>query len=123
MDFASAKERLVRQTRETFGEWVIFRPMKAGELKVVADPDRAAMVDIVARFDLQAGPFKLGGNERTGPLMNLAEDNPSFSVARAVLAWVPRKGDVIERVNGDRHEIIRAADDGAGVAIFFVSKV
>lgn len=123
MDFASAKARLVRLSRETFGEKVTIRAMKAGEMKMVADPDRAVMTDIVARFDQQAGPFKLGGSERTGPLMNIAEDNPSFSMPRDALAWAPRKGDVIERASGARHEIVRAAEDGSGVAIFFVSSI
>jgi hypothetical protein len=122
MDFAQAKARLVRQSRETFGEKVTIRPMKAGELKRVADPDRAVMTDIAARFDYALEPVKLGGSDRTGPLMPISEDNPSFSIPRELLSWDPRSGDVIERASGERCEIVRAGDDGAKVALFFVSR-
>ena len=123
MDFTQAKARLVRQSRETFGEMVTIRPMKAGRLKVVADPDRAAMEDIPARFDLNLDMPKLGGSDRFGPMLPVAESGPTFSMPRAMLVWPPGKGDQIDRESGEIHEIVRVGEDGAGVAIFFVSQV
>lgn len=123
MDFAQAKARLVRQSRETFGEMVTIRPMMAGRLKVVADPDRAVMEDIPARFDLNLDVPKLGGSDRFGPMLPVAESGPTFSMPRSLLAWPPGKGDQIDRESGEIHEIVRVGDDGAGVAIFFVSQV
>lgn len=123
MDFAQAKARLVRQSRETFGEKVTIRPMKAGRMKAVADPDRAAMNDIAARFDYSLDPTKLGGTDKVGPLLPIAEDNPTFSVPSDLLAWQPGKGDQFDRANGEIYEVVRRGSDGAGVALFFVSKV
>jgi len=123
MDLAQAKARLVRQTRETFGEVVMIRPMNAGEMKVVADPDRVVMEDIAARFDQALDTPKLGGGDKMGPLMVLAESNPSFSIAREVLAWLPAKTDRIERANGEIHEIVRVGEDGNGAVILYVSEV
>lgn len=122
MDFAQAKARLVRQSRETFGETVTIRPMKAGRLDVVADPDRAVMTNIAARFDQALDPVKLGGSDKFGPLMPVAERNPSFSVPKALLAWMPDKPDHIERGNGEVHVIVRADEDGNGVVILYVSR-
>jgi hypothetical protein len=123
MDFAQAKARLVRQSRETFGEKVTIRPMKAGGLDVVADPNRAAMTEIVARFDYSLDPTKLGGSDKVGPMMMIAEDNPTFTIPRALLAWDPGKHDQIDRANGEIYEIVRPGLDGAGAAIFVVSRV
>jgi len=122
MDFAIAKARLVRLTRETFGEVVTIRPMKAGEMKVVADPNRAVMEDIAARFDQALDTPKLGGGDKMGPLMVLAESNPSFSIARGALLWLPAKSDRIERADGEVHEIVRVGEDGNGAVILYVSK-
>lgn len=123
MDFAQAKARLVRQSRESFGETVTIRPMKVGGLDVVADPGRAVMTDIVARFDYALDPTKLGGSDKVGPMLLIAEDNPTFTIPRGVLPWEPGKHDQIERENGEVYEIVRPGVDGLGVALFVVSRV
>ena len=89
----------------------------------MADPGRAAMEDIAARFDFALDPTKLGGSDKFGPLMAISEGNPTVTIPLSLLAWLPDKPDRIERENGEIHEIVRTGPDGAGVAIFFLSKV
>ena len=123
MDFALAKQTLVALTRDRFGERVTIRPMVEGRIKVAADPGRAVMQDIAARFDFLPDMSKLGGSNRFGPMLPIARDNPTVTIPAHLLAWSPDKPDRIERANGEVYEIERSGGDGAGVAIFYLSKV
>lgn len=123
MDLTLAKQKLVTLTRETFGERVTIRPMLDGRMKTVADPSRAVMLDVAARFDFLPDMSKLGGSDRFGPLLPIAKDNPTVTIPSQLLTWSPDKPDRVERANGEIYEIERPGGDGAGIAIFYLSKV
>ena len=123
MDYLAAKRLLTEKTRERFGETVTIRPMSSGRLKTVDDPSRSIQVDIPARFDFSPDLEKLGGNDRSGPMLNIAATGPTVTVPRHLMSWVPNKPDRFERATGEVWEIVRQGMDGADVFLFEVSKV
>ena len=130
MDFAAARAKLVSETRARFGLRVTIRPWRNGEMKGSADPMRAVIENIAARIDFLPDPAKLGGSDRAGPLLLLSGDNPTLTIPRAALAYLPDHPYRVEVVAvgasgsaqvGQVYEIMRASVDGNGIAVFTLS--
>lgn len=123
MDFAGAKRALTERTRALAGETVTIRPMKDGRLKPVEDAGRPVQTGIPVRFDFGTDTEKLGGSDRTGPLLNVERNETTVTVPKHLLSWEPDKLDRFERANGEVWEVVRPGVDGAGVMIFWLSRV
>lgn len=95
MDIAAARAFVHTETRARLGDKVTISPFVTGEFGRIADPDRAALTGLAARYDVDPGFANLG-NEKAGPAtQKVVKRMATVSVPRAALGWLPVNGDLV----------------------------
>lgn len=123
MDFDAVRERLPGLTRAVFGEDVGILPRLPGELGERPDAGRGQQTGVRARYDTDPVNEQIGDRREAKNRVFATLARTTFSIERAVLAWLPREGDVVSRANGDQFRIDEVSGDQPGLVVLYVSKV
>lgn len=128
MDIAAARSALPGLLRAAFGERVTITPMRDGKMTAVADPSRAVLVDVPARYDLAHDFGKLGGEALRSRPTSVDGEAGSISIEIARLPALPRQGDMVTRINPhsgskETYRIARMAEAHPGVMLFYLQRI
>lgn len=125
MDMQAARDALFRLTRQVFGATAIIRARLEGAMIRVPDPDRADMVDLSVRFDIDPDVEPTAGHGRQNAPLTVAVHRATVSVPRADLAWLPERGHQVEvtsRGVTTFYSISRVAEDMPGLVLLYLSR-
>lgn len=99
MDLETVRAGLPSMTRQGFGESTKILPMREGKMAGAgADPEREVQEDMWGRFDFAPELEQMGGGRSSETnRANVISPHASVSFALSDLAWIPRRGDHVER--------------------------
>ena len=128
MDLATARAALPGMTREKFGELVVIRPMKQGDMAMTVDPDRDVMEDVPARFDLVPALEQVGGGRERPEIVQAMGETATLTIERAKLLFELKQGDQIDRIDPvtgqlESYRIVRFGKAYWAIVLVYLSRI